>query len=282
MKKRNWYNFRLEFSVIHIWLILLGVAFAIGVFMANRSYQEQLGTALKERACGYDKKEGRYEIIHRNLKAFRYEEENGRYVMENSEGVYDSEDVLTVIEAPSPETVTEHSGHWFGFMVLFGGMLVISGILVHRESFSENWHVTLRRIPKYRGFYLRSKLLLTYIPGMMYLLIYVVQKLDEWLCYKDLVPKKLLTDENTKLSRFLSAESVAETLLCVLMLGAAALLLHLVLRNIKKDIPGGLVAIVGLLVAVGWFYNVGISLWILLAAGLAVAVFLMRNVYFRQ
>ena len=82
MKKRNWYNFRLEFSAIRVFVILLGIAFGLGLFAANHSYQEQLGSALRERACGYDKKEGRYEVVHSNLDMFRYEEENGRYIIE--------------------------------------------------------------------------------------------------------------------------------------------------------------------------------------------------------
>jgi hypothetical protein len=285
MKKRNWYNFRLEFPAIRLFVILLGIAFGLGFFAANHSYQEQLGSALRERACGYDKKEGRYEVVHSKLDMFRYEEENGRYIIETlKDGVYwyYSEDVLTVIEAPAPEEVTEQSGHWFGFLLLLGGMLVIGGILVHRESFSENWYITLRRIPKYRGFYLRSKLFCVYIPGMMYLVFYALQQLDAWLCYKNLVPLKLLTKEKTAFSRFLSLESIAEVLLFVLVLGAASLLLHLVLRNIKKDIPGLLVAVAGMLIASGWFFMTEISLWMLGIVYLAVMACLVRNVYFRQ
>lgn len=282
MKKRNWYNFRLEFAVIRVWIFLLGIAFVIGLFLANKSYKEQLDTELRDCACMYDKKEGRYVVGHGNLAAFRYEEENGQYVMDDVEEWHYFYDMITVIEAPEPEEVMERSENWFDFLVMLGGMLVIGGILVHRESFSENWYITLRRIPKYRGLYLRSKLFCVYIPGMMYLVFYALQQLDAWLCYKNLVPLKLLTKEKTMLSRFLSVESMAEVVFFVLVSGAASLLLHLVLRNIKKDIPGLLVAVAGMLTAAGWFFMKEISLWMLGIASFAVLGCLVRNVYFTQ
>jgi hypothetical protein len=54
------------------------------------------------------------------------------------------------------------------------------------------------------------------------------------------------------------------------------------LRNIKKDIPGLLVAVAGMLIASGWFFMTEISLWMLGIAYLAVMACLVRNVYFRQ
>ena len=123
---------------------------------------------------------------------------------------------------------------------------------------------------------------ITSLPFFFLVVFYVLQQLDAWLCYKNLVPLKLLTKEKTMLSRFLSVESMAEVVFFVLVSGAASLLLHLVLRNIKKDIPGLLVAVAGMFTAAGWFFMKEISLWMLGIASFAVLGCLVRNVYFTQ
>ena len=144
--------------------------------------------------------------------------------------------------------------------VLF--MAVVSVMAVHRESFFDNWELTLRRVPNFRGRYLCSKLLLGSIPAACHMVYYISQWLWRYRLYiKEVKRQTKFFNEKSRtveyqaleLDEFLSVvprKSFLEMLLYLVLTTFLLVLLNLTVRNIKKDMLGFIMAITGLLAAV--------------------------------
>lgn len=178
-------------------------------------------------------------------------------------------------------------------------MIILAVIVVHRESFWDNWDVTLRRIPGFRGKYLLSKSVIVLTPAIGYSVYYGTQWLWRFKMYKDEVQwlcNWLLKNTNAnepystlKRDEFLNilpSKSILEMSLYSVLIAMALLLLSFTLRNIKKDMLGFIVAIISLLAAVILFTEgivlVGPAEVLILLAGVVLVVgFNVRHVYLK-
>lgn len=168
-----------------------------------------------------------------------------------------------------------------GLLCTVAAIVYLAIMTVHRESFKENWYVTLRRIPDYRGTYLRAKLFAVLFPVVLYAVYGILQWSFRWYTYRNRVPKPL---RDIGIWKFASAETGGISFLNIVLFAVAVLLLSFVLRNPKKDVIGGLVAIggIGLMVIVTNVVRFP-ELWqrvVVLAGVIGVEVlFLVRHVY---
>lgn len=129
---------------------------------------------------------------------------------------------------------------------LFGAIVTVIYLaitVVHRESFKENWYVTLRRIPDYRGKYLRVKLTTVWFPVVLYAVYGILQWAFQWSMYCSRVSEALRVGG---VWSFSFAEEVLIPMVNLALFAISVLLLNFVLRNVKKDIIGGVVAIGGI------------------------------------
>ena len=175
----------------------------------------------------------------------------------------------------------------FGLMCMVFLTVFLGIVVVHRESFKENWYVTLRRIPDYRGKYLKAKLSAVLFPGTLYVVYYILQWLFRWGMYCKHTPEGLRTGRADELWKLVPIKSIGEIILYMLLFALSILLGSLVLRRIKKDIPGGIVALGGLVMTVLlfteaiWFTNAWELLAVLLFLISIVTAFLVRHVYYK-
>ena len=178
-------------------------------------------------------------------------------------------------------------------------MIILAVIVVHRESFWDNWDVTLRRIPGFRGKYLLSKSVIVLTPAIGYSVYYATQWLWCYKMYKEEVQwmcNWLLENARAtepyhllKMKEFFSVllrKSFFEMLLYSVLIAMALLLLSFTLRKIKKDVLGFIVAIISLLAAVILFTEgivlVGPAEALILLAGVVLVVgFNVRHVYLK-
>lgn len=176
---------------------------------------------------------------------------------------------------------------FFGLMCMAVLTVFLGIAVVHRESFKENWYVTLRRIPDYRGKYLKAKLSAVLFPGALYVVYYMLQWLFRWGMYCKYTPEVLRTGKADELWKLTPIKSIREIVLYVLLFDLSVLLGSLVLRRVKKDIPGGIVAFGGIVMTVLlfseaiWFTNVWELLAVLLLLISIVTAFLVRHVYYK-
>ncbi|MBQ9767547.1 MAG: hypothetical protein IJW37_05560 [Lachnospiraceae bacterium] len=191
--------------------------------------------------------------------------------------LYDSEELFTVYD------IVKGQVDVLGVVCMAFGMLCTAVVTVHRESFTENWHVTLRRIPNYRGKYLGSKLCAVLVPGGVYMVYTLTQGLFRWLMYEGDDTVRLFENTKTTMGDFLSFGPWWELVLLIVLAAQAMLLGSLTVRNIKKDVPGFLAALVGMVSAVLWFTEQEFvsEPWIfpiiLSVANGMVAIFLVRH-----
>lgn len=144
----------------------------------------------------------------------------------------------------------------------------VAVLAVYKESFRENWDITLRRIPHYRGKYLFSKIVAVLIPAFIYLVYYITKWLFLFSMYRKEIQRQydFYKEKPEKIKYvpleakdFLSMvpikpflEMVLYTVLMVLVL----LLISFTVRRIKKDVMGFCVAMIGLVVSVLLFCGV--------------------------
>lgn len=169
----------------------------------------------------------------------------------------------------------------FGLIWAVVAVLYLAITAVHRESFKENWYVTLRRIPDYRGKYLRAKLMAVLFPVVIYAMYGILQWSFQRSMYRSRVPKALRIQSAWTFS---VAEAVLLPVVNLVLFALAVLLLSFVLRNVKRDIIGGIVAIGGIGMPVVCQSGIGFpELWqkaIVLFGVIGLEVlFLIRHVY---
>lgn len=131
----------------------------------------------------------------------------------------------------------------FGLIWAVVAVLYLAITTVHRESFKENWYVTLRRIPDYRGKYLRAKLMAVLFPVAIYAVYGILQWSFQRSMYRSRVPEALRIQSAWTFS---VAEEVLLPVISLVLFAISVLLLNFVLRNVKKDIIGGFAAIGGI------------------------------------
>ncbi|MBQ8798944.1 MAG: hypothetical protein IJZ55_05190 [Lachnospiraceae bacterium] len=129
--------------------------------------------------------------------------------------------------------------------VFFTAFLAV--VTVHRESFFEQWDVTLRRIPKYRGKYLFCKMVTVLLPGVVYLMYYLICWQRRWELYLKRTREEYLVSGKKEFLEIIPKEPFLETALYLALTAMALLLLSFTVRRIKKDVLGFVVAIAGLL-----------------------------------
>lgn len=169
----------------------------------------------------------------------------------------------------------------FGLFCAVVAVIYLAITVVHRESFKENWYVTLRRIPGYRGEYLRVKLMTVLSPVVLYVVYGSLQWCFQRSMYGSRVSEALRAGG---VWRFTFAESVLIPMVNLALVAISVLLLSFVLRNVKKDIIGGVVAIGGIGMMVVCRHVLSFSeLWqraVALSGVIGVEVlFLVRHVY---
>ncbi len=154
------------------------------------------------------------------------------------------------------------------FAVIF--MAGVAVIAIHRESFRENWDLTLRRVPRYRGKYLFSKIVAVLIPAVGYMVYYGTQWLYRFYLYqKEIQQQYDYFMENQKsykikyvlldAKEFLSVvpiKPILEMSLYTVLMALILLLLSFSVRRIKKDVMGFCAAIAGLVALVILFSGV--------------------------
>lgn len=153
--------------------------------------------------------------------------------------------------------------------------------VVHRESFKENWYVTLRRVPDYRGKYLRAKLAIVLFPIFLFGVYGILQWCFQRSMYRSFVPETLRT---TGIWRFAPVGAVLMPMVNLVLFAISVLLLCFVLRNVKRDIIGGVAAISGIGMMVVCKHVLSFSAGWQRAAVLSVVIgvellFLVRHVY---
>lgn len=187
-------------------------------------------------------------------------------------------------DVPLPITVNfgvPGGNYLFGLFCAVVGVLYLAIMVVHRESFKENWYVTLRRIPDYRGKYLRAKFTAVLFPVAIYGVYGILQWSFQRSMYRSRVPEALRIQS---VGPFTIAEAVLLPVINLALFAIAMLLLSFVLRKVKKDIIGGIVAIggIGMMVICGSVISFP-ALWQRVAVSFCIIgvelLFLIRYVY---
>ncbi len=130
-----------------------------------------------------------------------------------------------------------------GLFCAIVAIIYLAIAVVHRESFKENWYVTLRRVPGYRGKYLRAKLANVLFPVVLYGVYGILQWCFQQSMYRSRVPEAL------RIGGIWKFEPIGEVLIPMVNLALfaiAVLLFCFVLRNVKRDRIGGVAAICGI------------------------------------
>lgn len=183
-----------------------------------------------------------------------------------------------------PYVFREIKGNGFGLGITVVMTIVLAVVLVHKESFKQNWYGTLRRIPKYRGKYLVAKLAVVSLPAGVYLLYSGLQCLGRLNVYETRVPKALRFEESVEVWELMHHKSVWEMMLYFVLLAVSGLLGSFVLRRIGKDVYGAIVALGGIGMSFLLFLNMSAEyLWqrpmVVGGVILAEVLFLGRHVY---
>lgn len=194
-------------------------------------------------------------------------------------------------QASGPENVVkvyeflQNNYCYLGIGCMIFCMLFLGAVIVHRESFFENWDVTLRRIPNFRIKYLVTKLWTMLLPGLLYLGYWGLQWGFRCKQYYSEVAEKLHIDEKKEIWKLIPLKKPAELCLYILLFAISILLLSFTLRKIRKDIIGFLVSIAGIVMTALLFAEVicFTSVWellsVLVVLIMVVMVFLVRHIY---
>ncbi len=160
-------------------------------------------------------------------------------------------------------------------------VIYLAVAVVYRESFKENWYVTLRRVPDYRGKYLWAKLATVLFPILLFGVYGILQWCFQRRIYRSCVPEALRT---TGVWRFAPVGAVLMPMVNLALFAISVLLLCFVLRNVKKDFIGGVAAIggIGMMVVCNHVLNFsgGWQRAVVLSGVIGVELlFLVRHVY---
>ena len=196
-----------------------------------------------------------------------------------------------LMEITSYNDIVQPAKHYYlGITCMVATMLFLATIVVHRESFSENWDVTLRRIPNYRAKYMGTKLGTVLLPGAVYVGYWGSMWLVRCIGYytelsEDIQAEDIQTEEKIAVSEVIPFRALAELCPYIILFGISVLLLSFTLRKLRRDLPGFLAAVAGVIMSVLLFTEV-ISfskLWVfccVLVGMIAVmSLFLIRHVY---
>ncbi|MBQ8281682.1 MAG: hypothetical protein IJZ25_04705, partial [Lachnospiraceae bacterium] len=152
-KSKSIYSWGLNFRAVKIFIVFFLFAVTIA---AVAEYSSVRGNFYKEsQSVIYSYEDGIYTVSYPDYWEEKYGEDESRPV-----------DISYILDV-------SQKGPCLFISVL--ATVFIGIVLVQRESFGNNWHWTLRRIPKYRLIYLFSKLSLVLIPGGIYWLIYMAE-----------------------------------------------------------------------------------------------------------
>ena len=215
--------------------------------------------------------------------------EAGIYIDEEYPGPLMWENLTELLQASNSMT-----GIVFALIV----MTSIAVVVVQKESFRQNWDLTLRRVPHYRGKYLRSKMIAVLFPAVGFSVYYGTQWFQRFSMYEEEVQWqidffvesqeaykiKYVPLEKEEFFRVIPVKPILEMALCSVLTALSLLLLNLAVRRIKKDIVGFCVAIAGLVTVVLLFFGVvpiervvELVLWF---GGIGIiAFFTVRHVY---
>ncbi len=181
---------------------------------------------------------GLFHVIAWITDAIRYEERLEWELFRVTEWTRNVVPISTTVKPDVP------GGNFlFGLFCAIVAVIYLSIAVVHRESFKENWYVTLRRIPDYRGKYLRTKLMTVLFPVALYGVYGSLQWAFQRSMYYIRIPEALRA---AGVWRFSFAEEVLLPIANLTLFAISLLFLNLVLRNVKKDIIGCIVAISGI------------------------------------
>lgn len=181
---------------------------------------------------------GLFYVIAWITDAIRYEERLEWEVFRVTEWMRNVVPIQTTVNPDVP------GGNFlFGLFCALVAVIYLAITVVHQESFKENWYVTLRRIPGYRGKYLRVKLMTVLFPVALYGVYGSLQWAFQRSMYYSRVSEALRAGG---VWRFSFAEEVLIPIVNLALFAISVLLLNFVLRNVKKDIIGGIVAIGGI------------------------------------
>lgn len=178
-----------------------------------------------------------------------------------------------------PNALRNNAGEKMGLAAMILGMLFVSAMTVHKDSFFYNWNVTIRRIPGYRRFYLNSKFVAVFVPGMMFLLYDLLQAVARWSIYKRELPANLMTRFQAEQVQFFAFGAPWKTFFWVGILAVCFLLGNLALQNLKKGVAGLFAAILGLGVCGLYVAKPELNFFWVPVVGLAVIAVLIRQVY---
>lgn len=183
------------------------------------------------------------------------------------------------------DTFQKTKHYYLGITCMAAAMLFLAIIVVHRESFTENWDVTLRRIPKYRAKYMVTKLGTVLLPGAIYVGYWGLMWLIRCIGYYIEISEGIQEEEKKDIFEVISFGSLGEICLYIVLFGVSVLLLSFTLRKIRKDLPGFFAAIAGVAMSVLLFTEVvrisGIWMFLGVLTGLiaVMMLFLFRHVY---
>lgn len=191
-----------------------------------------------------------------------------------------------MMEITSYNDIVQPAKHYYlGVLCMIATMLFLAVISVHRESFSENWDVTLRRIPDYRAKYMRTKLGTVLLPGVIYVGYWGSMWLVRCIGYYTEITEDIRAEEKKDVFEVIPFRALGELCLYIVLFGVSVLLLSFTLRRIRKDLAGFFAAIAGVAMSVLLFTEVVsfTKIWMLLCVlvGLiaVMMLFLMRHVY---
>lgn len=191
-----------------------------------------------------------------------------------------------LMEITSYHDIAQPAKHYYlGIICMVATMLFLAVISVHRESFSENWDVTLRRIPGYRGRYMATKLGTVLLPGVIYGGYWGSMWLVRWIGYYIEQPVSGQAEEKKGVLEVIPFRALGELCPNIVLFGISVLLLSFTLRKLRKDLLGFLIAVAGVAMSVLLFTEVVsfAELWVsycVLAGLIAVLLlFLIRHVY---
>ena len=191
-----------------------------------------------------------------------------------------------LLEITSYLPIFRPTKHYYqGITCMVATMLFLAIIVVHRESFTENWDVTLRRIPNYRAKYMVTKLLTVFLPGAIYVGYWSLMWLVRGIGYSIEISEGGQGEEVPDVFEVISFRALGELCLYMVLFAVSILLLSFTLRKIQRDLPGFFAAIAGVAISILLFTEV-ISfseLWIfvcvLLGLIASMLLFLRRHVY---
>lgn len=214
-----------------------------------------------------------YLVLHivlwlKEAEAFEYYSDF-RYVKSES-GLWEDEEGFVAVRWENLTELLQETNSVIGIVFALIFTTGVAMAVVHRESFWDNWDLTLRRIPRYRGKYLLSKVIAVLIPAIGFSVYYGTQwfyrfrmyqaDLQKQFDYFEENPKpykiKYIPMEAQEFFRTVPIKPVLEMTMYSVLTAMVLLLLNLAVRRMKKDIVGFCVAIAGLVAVVLLFSEV--------------------------